>query len=130
MTVVEDVLSALADPTRRELLEQISRRGGATATMLAEDLPISRQAVVQHLTVLDAVDLVVGRHAGREHRFELRTDRLSETARWMRGLTDQWDRRLQAIRDIAERKLDESENEVHLAARGRRVGLARLFLCP
>ncbi len=51
MTVVEDVLAALADPTRRDLLEQISRRGDATATMLAEDLPITRQAVVQHLAV-------------------------------------------------------------------------------
>jgi DNA-binding transcriptional ArsR family regulator len=106
MTVVEDVLTALADPTRRDLLEQISRRGDATATVLAQDLPITRQAVVQHLAVLDAAGLVVGRHAGREHRFELRTERLSETAKWMQGLVDQWDQRLAAIRDIAERELD------------------------
>lgn len=104
MTVVEDVLVALADRTRRELLEKISLHGDATATMLAEGLPISRQAVVQHLAVLDAVGLVVGRHSGREHRFEVRTARLSETANWMQGLADQWDRRLEAIRDIAERK--------------------------
>ena len=107
MTVVEDVLVALADPTRRDLLEQISRCGEATATMLAEHLPITRQAVVQHLAVLDAVGLVVGRHAGREHRFELRTERLSETAKWMQGLADQWDRRLEAIREIAERVVDD-----------------------
>ena len=106
MTVVEDVLVALADPTRRGLLEQISRHGDATATMLAEGLPITRQAVVQHLALLDAVGLVVGRHAGREHRFELRTDRLSETAKWMQGLADQWDRRLEAIRNIAELESD------------------------
>ena len=105
MTVVEDVLVALADPTRRELLERLSRHGDATATMLAEDLPISRQAVVQHLAVLDSVGLVVGRHAGREHRFEIRTARLSETAKWMQGLAHQWDRRLAAIREIAERKI-------------------------
>jgi DNA-binding transcriptional ArsR family regulator len=106
MTVVEDVLVALADPTRRDLLERISRHGDATATILAEDLPITRQAVVQHLAVLDAVGLVVGRHAGREHRFELRTERLYETAQWMRGLADQWDRRLEAIRSIAEGEND------------------------
>lgn len=106
MTVVEDVLVALADPTRRELLEHLSRRGEATASTLAQEPPITRQAVVQHLAVLDAVGLVVGRHAGREHRFEVRTERLSETAKWMQGLADQWDRRLQAIRIIAESEPD------------------------
>jgi len=106
MTIVEDVLVALADPTRRDLLDQISRHGAATATMLASDLPISRQAVVQHLAVLDAVGLVEGRHAGREHRFEVRTERLYETAKWMQGLADQWDRRLEAIRYISEFGID------------------------
>ena len=106
MTVVHDTLVALADPTRRDLLEQISRHGDATATMLAANLPITRQAVVQHLSVLDAAGLVVGRHVGREHRFELRTEGLSETATWMQGLAEQWDRRLEAIRDLAELEID------------------------
>ena len=106
MTVVHDTLVALADPTRRDLLEQISRHGDATATMLAANLPITRQAVVQHLSVLDAAGLVVGRHVGREHRFELRTEGLSETATWMQELAEQWDRRLEAIRDLAELEID------------------------
>lgn len=108
MTIVEDVLVALADPMRRDLLEQISRHRDATATMLAADLPITRQAVVQHLAVLDAVGLVVGRHIGREHRFELQTERLYETAKWMQGLADQWERRLETIRYIAELDSDGS----------------------
>ena len=105
MKVVEDVLAALADQTRRDLLEQISGHGYATATMLAEELPITRQAVVQHLAVLDEVGLVTGRRVGREHRYELRTERLSETARWIQSLADRWDRRLEAIRAIAEQEI-------------------------
>jgi DNA-binding transcriptional ArsR family regulator len=99
---VEDVLSALADPTRRDLLERLSRHGRATATTLAAELPISRQAVVQHLAVLDGVGLVAAQREGRERRFEVRTDPLTETARWMESLASEWDTRLAAIRRIAE----------------------------
>lgn len=102
-TAPGDVLTALADPTRRRLLEQLSAAGSATATGLAEHLPITRQAVVQHLAVLDAVGLVSGRRDGRERRFEVRAERLTETARWMDGLAAQWDSRLAAIKRIAER---------------------------
>jgi DNA-binding transcriptional ArsR family regulator len=102
MEVVEDVLVALADPTRRDLLDRLSVHGSATATMLADELPISRQAVVQHLALLDAVGLVAGRRSGRERHFAVRTEPLTETARWIDGLASQWDARLQTIRRIAE----------------------------
>lgn len=102
MTAVEDVLGALADPTRRDLLERLSLHGFATATTLAEELPITRQAVVQHLAVLDAVGLVHGERSGRERRFEVRPERLSEAARWMSLLAARWDQRLATIRRLAE----------------------------
>jgi len=102
MSDVTEVLTALADPTRRNLLERLSLRGEATATALAGDLPISRQAVVQHLSVLGKVGLVQGRRQGREHRFIVRTEPLAETVQWMEKLSQQWDRRLSAIKDIAE----------------------------
>jgi DNA-binding transcriptional ArsR family regulator len=99
---VAEVLTALADPTRRDLLELLSVRGEATATVLAEELPISRQAVAQHLAVLDGVGLVVGRRQGREHHFVVRPETLDETALWMSQLAQQWDRRLRTIKQIAE----------------------------
>lgn len=102
MSGVTAVLSALADPTRRDLLERLSVRGEATATALANDLPVSRQAVVQHLAVLDSVGLVRGRRHGREHRFVVRTEPLVETMKWMEQLSQQWDRRLRIIKEIAE----------------------------
>lgn len=99
---VDSVLVALADPTRRQLLELLAAQGEATATTLAERLPVSRQAVVKHLTVLDAAGLVSGGRVGREVRYAVRPAALDTTARWMSGLAADWDRRLATIKRIAE----------------------------
>lgn len=99
---VDEVLAALADPTRRRLLDLISARGAASATELAGELPVTRQAVVKHLAVLDAAGLVVGRRLGREVRYEVRSAALDATARWMTALAADWDRRLARIKAVAE----------------------------
>lgn len=99
---VEDVLAALADPTRRQLLDALSAHGEATATLLAAELPVSRQAVVKHLAVLEAAGLVSGGRVGREVRYSVRARRLDATARWMADLAAEWDRRLEVIKRIAE----------------------------
>ncbi|CAL9439441.1 hypothetical protein SUDANB95_02199 [Actinosynnema sp. ALI-1.44] len=96
------VLAALADPTRRELLDLLADRGAVTATTLAEHLPVSRQAIVKHLAVLDAAGLVAGSRSGREVRYSLRPDGLDATKRWMNALAADWDRRLAAIKRLAE----------------------------
>lgn len=76
--------------------------GEATATMLAAELPVSRQAIVKHLNVLERAGLVVGSRAGREVRYTLRSQPLDATARWMAGLAAEWDARLAEIKRIAE----------------------------
>ena len=95
---------ALADPTRRALLTRLATRGAASATALAKELPVSRQAVVQHLAVLDAAGLIRGRRAGREVRHEVRSEALTATASWMTRVAEQWDERLAAIRELAEER--------------------------
>lgn len=102
MTVIEEVISALDDPTRRTLLEHLAARGSASATALAGELPISRQAVVQHLAVLDRAGLVSGNRRGRERLFTVRTAGMIETAKWLTDLAAEWDRRLATIKRIAE----------------------------
>ena len=97
-----EVLAALSDPTRWNLLNQIADRGGTTATVLAHGLPVSRQAVMKHLGVLAQAGLVTGRRAGREMRYSVRTERLDETARWMAAAAHRWDNRLAAIKALAE----------------------------
>ncbi|MGW0802441.1 ArsR/SmtB family transcription factor [Nonomuraea sp. NPDC002799] len=99
---VDSVLVALADPTRRQLLDLLAAQGEATATTLAERLPVTRQAVVKHLAVLDAAGLVSGGRVGREVRYAVRPAALDATARWMAGLAADWDRRLANIKRIAE----------------------------
>lgn len=99
---VGSVLGALADPTRRQLLDLLAARGEATATTLAERLPVSRQAVVKHLAVLDAAELVPGTRIGREVRYAVRPAALDATARWMASLATDWDRRLAHIKRFAE----------------------------
>jgi DNA-binding transcriptional ArsR family regulator len=107
---VDEVLRALADPTRRRLLDQLAQRGYATATTLCGELAITRQAVVQHLTLLGSAGLVRGQKSGRERRYEVSTQRLSETARWLDDVASQWDARLSAIKRIAERSSDPQQH--------------------
>ncbi|MEV6197921.1 metalloregulator ArsR/SmtB family transcription factor [Streptomyces sp. NPDC051920] len=99
---VDGVLAALADPTRRHLLDLLAARGEVTATKLAEELPVSRQAVVKHLAVLDAAGLVTGSRVGREVRYAVRPAALNATARWMAALAADWDRRLAHVKHVAE----------------------------
>ncbi|MBM9507339.1 ArsR/SmtB family transcription factor [Actinacidiphila acididurans] len=99
---VNGVLVALSDPTRRHLLELLATQGEVTATKLAEELPVTRQAVVKHLAVLDAAGLVSGSRVGREVRYAVRPAALDATAQWMSALAADWDRRLADIKRVAE----------------------------
>ncbi|MGD3106399.1 ArsR/SmtB family transcription factor [Streptomyces sp. YGL11-2] len=97
-----EVFAALADPTRRRILDALAAHGEATATVLAAELPVSRQAVVKHLGVLDRAGLVAGRRAGREARYRVVPEQLGITARWMDRIAADWDGRLAAIKRLAE----------------------------
>lgn len=99
---IGQVLTALADPTRCRLVELLAEQGGRTATSLAGELPVTRQAVVQHLGVLKDAGVVDSRRQGREVRFGLRPEALTTTAQWMEQVAAQWDDRLAAIKRIAE----------------------------
>jgi DNA-binding transcriptional ArsR family regulator len=98
----DEVMAALADPTRWRVLSLLAERGEGTATTLAGELPVSRVAVVKHLAVLDRAGLVEGGRRGREVRYRVRPERLEETARWMAALASQWDQRLAALKRLAE----------------------------
>ncbi len=91
------VFGALADPTRRGILAAISAHP-ATATELAGSLPISRQAVVKHLSALSEAGLVERERAGREVRYRISPEPLSEAVSWMAEVGGQWDRRLARLR--------------------------------
>ena len=98
----DHVLAAMADPTRRQLLATLAATGPATATKLAADLPVSRQAATKHLAILRNAGLVASRKEGRDVLFAVRTHGLTETAGWLAALAAEWDGRLAAIKRIAE----------------------------
>jgi DNA-binding transcriptional ArsR family regulator len=99
---VDQVFGALADPTRRQLLEALSRHPPCSATTLAAQVPVSRQAVVKHLQVLRDSELVTSHRAGKEVLFEINPGQLAATASWMTTLAATWTERLDLLKRQAE----------------------------
>ncbi len=98
----DDLWEAMADPTRRKLLDLLVARGEATATTLTADMPVTRQAISKHLSVLQRVGLIDGYRHGREVRYEVREQRLAEATGALSEVANRWDRRLQTIKHLAE----------------------------
>ena len=94
----EQVFDALADPTRRRMLSVLGERETATATELAAELPVTRQAVAKHLAALAAVGLVEPTRKGREVRYRLTPEPLSGAMAWMATVGGRWDSRLDDLR--------------------------------
>jgi DNA-binding transcriptional ArsR family regulator len=95
---VDTVFSALADPTRRTVLETLSSCATVTASGLARSLPISRQAVAKHLASLRDARLVSSERVGRETLYTLRPEPLDDAAAWIEKVGSEWDARLAALR--------------------------------
>jgi DNA-binding transcriptional ArsR family regulator len=95
---VDAVFGALADPTRRRVVETLARGGTVTATGLAGQLPMTRQAVAKHLSALQGAQLVSASKVGRETHYELRPQPLDEAASWIQTVSAEWDERLDALR--------------------------------
>jgi DNA-binding transcriptional ArsR family regulator len=101
---VDSVFGALADPTRRRVVETLARGGTVTASGLAEQLPITRQAVAKHLSALHGADLVTSTRVGRELQYRLRPQPLDEAAEWIQTVSAEWDGRLEALRHSVEKR--------------------------
>jgi DNA-binding transcriptional ArsR family regulator len=98
---VTDVFGALGDPTRRHIVESLAR-GEATATQLAADLPVTRQAVSKHLTALREAGLVESRRQGRETLYRVNAEPLDAAAAWIVRVGGEWDARLARLRSLVE----------------------------
>ena len=94
-----DVFTALADPTRREVLRLVAETGPASATSLERELPVSRQAIVKHLVILRSAGLVAGERRGQEVRYSLRSQPLDDAAAWLTEIGAKWDVRLARLRE-------------------------------
>ena len=91
------VFAALSDGTRRSLYSLLGEHGEATATELARELPVTRQAVQKHLGTLAGAGLVATRRSGREVLYRPTPAPMSEALEWMAEVGAQWDGRLAAL---------------------------------
>jgi DNA-binding transcriptional ArsR family regulator len=106
----DELWSAIADPSRRRVLDLLIHNGEVSASWLAGRVPFSRQAVSKHLVVLEEAGLVGRRKQGREVLYQVDADRLDQAARAMADLAAQWDQRLAAIKRLAEAAHAEATN--------------------
>jgi DNA-binding transcriptional ArsR family regulator len=102
LAIDDDLWSAIGDPTRRQMLDLLLARSAGTATSLSEELPVTRQAVAKHLTVLDRVGLVHAAQAGREKRYEIDEAQFARAVAQLNAVGNTWDARLRRIKQIAE----------------------------
>jgi ArsR family transcriptional regulator, cadmium/lead-responsive transcriptional repressor len=106
----DELWSAIGDPSRRRVLDLLVSNGAVSASWLSGRVPFSRQAVSKHLAVLEEAGLVSRRKQGREVLYQVDADRLDQAARAMSELAAQWDRRLVAIKRLAETAHAENKN--------------------
>ena len=105
----EELWSAIADPSRRQVLDLLVSHGAVSASWLAGRVPFTRQAVSKHLVVLERAGLISRRKQGREVLYQVEAASLDQATRTMTELAAQWDRRLATIKRLAETAHAENE---------------------
>jgi ArsR family transcriptional regulator, cadmium/lead-responsive transcriptional repressor len=102
MAIDDELWSAIGDPTRRRMLDLLLADGPGTATSISEHVPVSRQAVAKHLTVLEKAGLVAAATVGRERRYGVHEERFARAVDQLTTVGTAWDARLRRIKSIAE----------------------------
>ena len=108
MTVTRTVdpaaaLAAIADPTRRQILELLSEYGPQSASALAGRMPITRQAIAKQLRILTDAGLVEADRGGRELRFDVVAGGVFEAASWLAATAERWQQRIDRLHRIVDR---------------------------
>ena len=118
---MDEVFVALADATRRRVLELLAAQGSATATSLAGSFPVTRQAIAKHLQVLADAGLATSERRGRETQWTLTPEALTPAMSWMASLGGgAFEDRLSALqRHLAERQ---SERQIVIVPRPAPAG--------
>jgi DNA-binding transcriptional ArsR family regulator len=96
------IFAALGDPIRMDLVRNLAASPSKSATQLAEEYPITRQGLLKHLRLLEAVGLVSVSPHGREKRYRLRPEPLDEIDEWVKATTAIWDERLLRLKALLE----------------------------
>jgi DNA-binding transcriptional ArsR family regulator len=109
-TALDLAFQALADPTRRAMVERLSR-SPATVSELAKPFAMSLPAVMQHLAVLEGSGLVVSEKIGRVRTCRIEPQVLSEAERWLNERRLEWQRRLDRLGDYLNELKDQGDDD-------------------
>ncbi|SNT09778.1 transcriptional regulator, ArsR family [Bacillus sp. OK838] len=96
-----DVFQAIADPTRRKVL-QLLAEGDLPISEITSHFSMSRTAIAKHLHILSEAELVSGRKVGREKRFRLQPEPLAELKQWLSFYDQFWDNKLSILKHVIE----------------------------
>jgi DNA-binding transcriptional ArsR family regulator len=102
-SALDDTFSALADPTRRDILDRLGS-GPATITQLAEPLGMSLTGLTKHIRILEGTNLVTTEKVGRARECRLGPGELRDAARWIETYRRRWERRLDRLEEYIDRK--------------------------
>jgi DNA-binding transcriptional ArsR family regulator len=92
-----DIFIAIAEPTRRRIIEMLATDGQLSATDICDKFHISHPAISQHLKVLREANLVQMEKRAQQRIYKINPDTLHELESWAKRLTDQWDQRFNAL---------------------------------
>lgn len=102
-----DTFTALADPTRRNIIEMIASRGELTATDISNSFSVSAPAISQHLKVLRETNLVRMEKRAQKRIYSIDTEGISETQEWLEQMRKMWNRRFDALDNFLKEQNDE-----------------------
>jgi len=96
------IFAALGDETRLSLLARLCERAPCSISQLAEDSPMTRQAITKHLHVLEGAGLVRSEAVGRKCLFEIEPKPLEEVRNYLERVSQQWDEALARLKTFVE----------------------------
>ncbi|HVN55247.1 MAG TPA: metalloregulator ArsR/SmtB family transcription factor [Anaerolineaceae bacterium] len=109
-----DTFSALADPTRREILEMLASQGPLSATQISASFPVSAPAISQHLKILREASLVRMEKRAQQHIYQINSDAIREVERWAWQLGRVWNERYDALDQVLEAEKKKTLLDSHL----------------
>jgi DNA-binding transcriptional ArsR family regulator len=106
-----DIFYALAEPTRRKILELLARKGQLSATEIYENFPVSPPAISQHLKVLREARLVKMEKRAQQHLYRINPDAMLELEDWARQLAQLWSQRFDALDELVKAEKEKNLND-------------------
>jgi DNA-binding transcriptional ArsR family regulator len=106
-----DKFSALADPTRRFILEMLARSGQLSATEICAKFQVTPSAISQHLKVLREANLILMEKRAQQRLYRINPQAVDELEQWVKQLTQRWEERFEALDQLLEAEKKKSLEE-------------------